>query len=177
MPWLVILINIVAAFVLFFSFLGGIRDGALKNAFNLIALIIAIKVTGVYYHFLAGLLSFLPGENWENFVGFFITFGIILVILHFIFLLPRKLIQKIWGKGVFYRLIGGVLGIFNSAIGLTLFTLVLLAYPIFGWLEMGVTGSVVLMRLVSYLSFVQSLLPEVFRGAGTTVSWPVLRFW
>lgn len=173
MPWLVVLINILAVAVLFFSFIGGIKDGAVKNAFNVIALIIAIKLAGIYYYILAGILSFLPGENWENFLGFFITLAIISVILHFIFLVPRKLVQKAWGKGVFFRLIGGVLGIFNAAISLALFALVLFAYPIFDWLQMGVAGSVVMTRLVTGLGFVQSLLPEVFRSAATMVLLPL----
>ena len=49
------------------------------------------------------------------------------------------------------------------------FTLVLGAYPIFGWLEQAVTGSVILNWLVVHLSFVQAVLPEVFRQASTMV--------
>ncbi|GAI55223.1 unnamed protein product, partial [marine sediment metagenome] len=106
---------------------------------------------------------------WENFVGFFITLALISIILYFVFLLPRKLIQKAWEKGVFFRLIGGALNIFNAAIGLTVFTLVLQAYPIFGWLEQAVMGSGVLTWLVVHLSFVQAMLPELLRHAVTPI--------
>jgi len=158
-------VSIFAIVVLLLSLFGGLKDGAVKSFFSLIALIIAIPLTGVSYHLLANALSFLPGENWENFAGFFITLAVISVILHFIFFLPRKLIQKIWNKGGFFRLIGGAFNIFNSAIGLTVFTLVISAYPIWGWLELAVADSSVLNWLTVHLSFVKILLPAVFRGA------------
>ena len=118
---------------------------------------------------LATLLSFLPGVNWENFVGFFITLALISAILYFIFLISRKLIQKVWKKGCLFRLIGGALNIFNTAIGMVVFTLVIRAYPIIGWLERAVTGSGVLNWLVVHLSFIQAMLPDIFHDAATTV--------
>ena len=162
-------VSIIASLILFFSFIGGLKEGAVKNFFSLIALLIAIPLTGISYRLLANVLSFIPGENWGNFVGFFITLALISIILYFVFLLPRKLIQKAWKKGVFFRLIGGALNIFNAAIGLTVFTLVLQAYPIFGWLEQAVMGSGVLTWLVVHLSFVQTMLPELFRHATTPI--------
>jgi len=158
-------VNILVGLVLFFSFLGGLKEGAVKPFFSLIALLIAIPLTGISYRLLATALSFLPGEDWENFVGFFVTLAMISIILYFVFLLPRKLIQKTWNKGVLFRLIGSALNIFNSAIGLVVFTLLVRAYPIFGWLERVVTDSSVLTWLVVNLSFVQAMLPEVFQAA------------
>ena len=162
-------VNIIAVLVLFFSFIGGLKDGAVKTFFSLIALFIAIPLTGVSYRLLASILSFLPGENWENFFGFFITLAVISVILHFIFFLPRKLIQKVWNKGGFFRLVGGAFNVFNSAIGLTVFTLVILAYPFWSWLGLAVGGSSVLNWLTVHLSFVKALVPEVFRSASTII--------
>jgi len=162
-------VNIIAGLILFFSLIGGLKEGAVRNFFSLVALIIAIPVTGISYHLLANLLSFMPGENWENFVGFFITLALISVILYFVFLLPRRSIHKAWNKGLLFRLLGAVLGIFNAAIGMVVFTLVLQAYPIFGWLEEAVTASGILSWLVQYLSFVQAMLPQLFQHAATTV--------
>ena len=162
-------VNIIIAIVLFFSLVGGLKEGAVKNFFSLIALLIAIPLTGISYHLLADILSFLPGENWGNFIGFFITLAIISVILHFVFLLPRKLIHKAWNKGFLFRFIGGVFNIFNSAIGMVVFTLVILAYPIFGWLEEAITGSSILAWLVVNLSFVKAMLPDIFHDSATTV--------
>ena len=168
-------VSILAALVLFFSFIGGLRDGAVKRFFSLVALIIAIPLTGVSYHLLANILSFLPGENWGNFVGFFVTLALISIILHFVLLLPKKLTQKVWDKGFLFRLIGGALNIFNAAIGLAVFTLLLQAYPIIGWLERVVIDSSVLTWLVEHLSFVQTMLPEIFQDAAImVVATPVL---
>jgi uncharacterized membrane protein required for colicin V production len=158
-------VNLIVVLILILSLVGGLREGAVRQFFNLVALLIAIPLTGLSYHLLANLLSFLPGENWGNFIGFFITLAIISVILHLIALLPRKIVQKIWRKGLFFRLFGGALNVVNASIGMVIFTLVLLAYPIFDWLEWWVAGSSVLMSLVNIFAFVQSMLPQVFQSA------------
>jgi len=155
-------IDIIVIIILILTFIGGLKEGAVKNFFSLVALIIAIPLTGLSYRLIASIFSFLPGTNWENFLGFFITMGIISVILHFIFLLPRKFIQKIWKKGCLFRLLGGVLNLFEGAIGLTVLTLVLRAYPIFDWLERWVSSSGILMWLVDKFGFVQAMLPGIF---------------
>jgi len=166
---MMIWVNILAVIILFFSFIGGLKEGAVKSFFSLIALIIAIPLTGVSYHLLANVISFLPGENWPNFVGFFVTLALISIILYFVLLLPRKLTQKAWDKGVLFRLVGGILNILNAAIGMVVFTLLLQAYPIIGWLGQAVTDSSVLTWLVVHLSFVQAMLPEIFQDAAIMV--------
>lgn len=158
-------INIIAVIILILSFLGGLREGAVKQSFSLLVLIIAIPLAGFSYRLLAIILSFLPGENWENFVGFFIALALISVILHFIVLLPRRIVQKIWRRGLFFRLLGGALNAINASIGMVVFTLVLLAYPIFDWLERAVANSGVLVGLVNMFGFIQAMLPEAFRSA------------
>ena len=172
---MLILVNIVVILILFFSFIGGLKDGVVKSFFSLLALIIAIPIAGAFYRPLASALSFMPGENWENFVGFFIILAAASALLTLGFLLPRKLIQKVWNKGGPFRLIGGAFNVINAAIGMTVFTLLVRAYPIFGWLEEVVTGSGILTWLVVHLSFVQAMLPEVFQDTVTTiVCWPAL---
>ena len=163
-------VDIVVAIILVLSLVGGLKEGAVKSFFSLLALIIAIPLAGISFHLLANIISFIPGEDWESFVGFFITLALISVILHFIFLLPRKFIQKAWNKGGLFRLTGGVLNIFNSAIGMVVFALLVLAYPIMGWLERAVTESSILTWLITHLSFVQAMLPDIFQDAATTVS-------
>ena len=158
-------VNIVVAIILFFSFIGGLKEGAVKNFFSLLALIIAIPLAGLSYYLLAIILAFLPGTNWENFIGFFITLVIISIILHLIFFLPRKIVQKVWKKGTLHRLLGGALNLFNTSIGLVVFTLALQAYPISDWLARAIAGSSVLTWLVGFLSFVQTMLPEEFQNA------------
>ena len=164
-----ILVEILIIVVLLLSFLGGLKEGAVKNSFSLIIFIVAIPLTGLYYHLIANLLGFLPGENWENFIGFFITLGLTSVILHLVALIPRKLVQKMWRKGVFYRLLGGTLNVLNASISLVVFTLAVGAYPIFRWLEEVVVNSSVLSWLVTQLGFVQAMLPEVFQDIATSI--------
>jgi len=164
-----ILVDILVGLIIFLSFLGGLKDGAVKAFFSLVGFLIAIPLTGASYHLIANLLSFMPGEDWENFLGFFITLAIIGIILFLIFLLPRKLIQQAWNEGALFRLIGGVLNGFNSIIGLVVFSLVLQAYPIWEWLERIVTGSTVLPWLVAHLSFVQLMLPQLSQRTMPTV--------
>jgi len=156
-------VSILAVLILLFSFIGGLREGAVKSFFSLIALFIAIPLAGVSYHLLANVLSFLPGDNWENFVGFFVTLAVISIALYFVLLLPRKFTQKVWNKGVLFRLIGGILNILNAAVGMVVFTLLIQAYPIISWLEQAVAGSGVLTWLVVYLGFVQAMLPDIFQ--------------
>ena len=163
-------VNIFAVLILILSFIGGFKEGAVKQFFSLVVLIIAIPLAGLSYRLIAIILSFLPGENWENFIGFFITLALISVILHFIVLLPRKITQKVWRRGLFFRLLGGVLNVVNASIGLVVFTLVLLAYPIFDWLARWVAGSGVLASLVNAFGFVQAMLPEVLQNAGMMVN-------
>jgi len=167
-------VSIIAVLILFFSLIGGLKDGAAKSFFSLIALLIAIPLTGISYHLLANVFSFLPGKNWENFVGFFVTLVLISIILHFVLFLPRRLTQKAWNRGVLFRLIGGILNILNTAIGMVLFALLVQAYPIIGWLEQAVAGSSVLTWLVVQLSFVQAMLPEVLQ---TDVFYITVHLW
>ena len=163
-------VNIFAVLILILSFFGGFKEGAVKQFFNLVVLIIAIPLTGISYWLIAKVISFLPGENWENFIGFFITLALISVIFHFVSFLPRKITQKIWKRGLVFRLLGGVLNVVNASIGVVVFTLVLLAYPIFDWLARWVAGSGVLASLVNAFGFVQAMLPEVLQNAGMMVN-------
>jgi hypothetical protein len=158
-----VIVSIIAALILFFSLINGFKDGALKQGVSIISLLIAIPLTGLCYHWLASLLSFIPGTNWENFLGFLITMGIIMVALYFIFLVPRKHFEKTWSEGPLFRMIGAALSFLNAGIGMVLFALVLNAYPIFDWLQRAVCGSAVINWLDSWLGFIQYMLPMVFR--------------
>ncbi len=163
------LVSLFAIFILLVSVFAGLKEGAVRQFFSLVALLIAIFIAGLFYHLIAGLLSFLPGENWENFIAFFIALAIVNVVIHLAFLLPRRLIQKIWKRGLLYRLLGGALNAVNASIGLTVFALVLNAFPIFGWLARWVAGSSVMSSLVHIFGFIQMLLLGVFKAAAPVV--------
>ncbi len=166
MEWLV---SLFAVFILLVSVFTGLKEGAVKHFFNLVAVLVAIYIAGLAYYLISGLISFLPGENWESFFGFFITFGIIIALLQLAFLLSRKIIQKIWKRGLIYRLLGGALNAVNASIGLVVFALVLFAFPVFDWLARWVVGSGVMSSLVNIFGFIQALLSEEFRAAATVV--------
>ncbi len=166
MEWLV---SLFVVFVLLVSLFAGLKEGAIRHFFNLVAVLIAIYIAGLSYYLIAGLLSFLPGENWENFIGFFIAFAIIVALLHLAFFLPRRLVNKIWKRGLIYRLLGCALNAVDAGIGLVVFALVLNAFPIFDWLARWVAGSSIMTSLVNIFGFVQVLLPEIFRAAATVV--------
>jgi uncharacterized membrane protein required for colicin V production len=162
------LASFLAILILVLSFVGALREGVVKHFFQFVVQLIAILLAGLSYRLLARVLFFLPGQNWENFLGFLITLAVIGVLLHLVFLLPRKMLQIPLGNPFLFRVIGGLLAVLNSAIGLVVLTLLIRTYPIFGWLERAVTQSSVLAWLVTQLSFVQTLLPELFRITGGT---------
>ena len=163
-------VSLFAVFVLLVSVFAGLKEGAVKHFFNLVATFVAIFISGLYYHLIAGLLSFIPGENWENFIGYCIAYAIVMVIFQLAALFPRKMINKIWKRGLLYRLLGGAMNLVNAAIGLTLFALVLSTFPIFDWLARWVTGSSVMASLVNIFGFIQVLLPQELQAAATVVS-------
>ena len=160
----IIWVNVITLLVLAFSFIGGLINGVARSLLSLIALIIALPVAGLLYLKLANVLTLLPSKDWQNFVGFLVTAGVISAILNLIFLLPRRAIEKVWKKGVLSRLIGGLLAGFSAVISIVVFVLVVQAYPVVGWLEQLFTDSLVPSWLVAHFGFIQILLPEVFRG-------------
>lgn len=164
-----IVIDIIIVIILVFAFIGGLIEGAVKSFFRLLGFIIALPLTGVLYPLLANVLSFLPGKNWENFISFIIILTILSIILYLVFYIPRKFIEKISIEIGILRLIGGCLNILNSAIGMVVFTLLVQAYPVMGWLEDVVTQSNVLTWLLMHLQFVRVLLPEIFQNTPATM--------
>ena len=129
----------------------------------------AIPIAATFFHLLATILSFLPGDDWNNFIGFFITLSFITVLFHIAFFLPRRIIQKVWNKGLLFRLLGGALNVLETAIGLAVFTLIVRAYPIIDWLERAVTDSSATTWLVTHLGFVETLLTNALRDRGIAV--------
>jgi uncharacterized membrane protein required for colicin V production len=161
-------VDIIIVLIFVFGFLGGLKAGAVNGFFSLLTLIIAIPVTGAFYGYIASLLSFLPGENWENFSGFLITLVIISIILSLIFLIPRHLIKAVFNGGGFFSIIGGVFNLANSAIGLALLVLLLQTYPVIPWLNNVIANSTILAWLGVNLDFIRYFLPAVFKSAVPT---------
>jgi uncharacterized membrane protein required for colicin V production len=163
-------VDFVVILLLILGFFSGMKEGAVKTFFSIMAFLITVPLAGKVYPLLATVLSFLPGENWEGFLGFFISFGIIMALLHLIFFLPRKLIGVFWSKGIFFRLTGAALNIIDTMFGLTLLFLVLNTYPIIGGLYNAVNDSSILTSIANSFSFIALMLPETFQGAIVTLS-------
>lgn len=163
-------VSVLAVLGLLFSIVMGLREGAVKQLFTLLATLIAIPVAGVAYKGLANILSFIPGENWESFIAFFIMMAVVSIILYFAFIIPGRALKKAWQGGLFYCVLGAIFSLVNAAIGMVVFALVLNAYPIFDWLGRAVGGSDVVSFLVSVFGCVQAVLPEVLRQAAAIVS-------
>lgn len=161
-------VDVIIILVLIFSLIGGIRTGAVSALFSLVTTILAILITGAFYGIVASWLAFLPGENWENFFGFLITLIIVSIILSLVFLIPRHLLKTLWSGGFLSGIIGGVLGVVNSGIGVFVFALLIQTYPLFEWLRAILTDSTVLTRLMLHLDFMRLLLPAVFQSSQAT---------
>jgi len=131
-----------------------------KTVSAVVAHLIAIPLAGIAYLRLASAFSFLSGDNWDNFAGFFVAKYSIILILYIVFLLlAKRFIPKIQRKGIFIRLSGAVLNTLNSAMGMVTVFLVVTAYPMSGWFGRQILGSSVLEWLAARLSFVAAMLP------------------
>jgi len=162
-------IDIIVTLILIFSFIGGLRAGAMRSLFSLIALFIAIPVAGLFYQYIADLLDFIHNSIWQNFLGFFITFVIISIILAIIFFIPGRMLGGIFDKGLLSPLLGGVFSVIATCVSLVLFRIVVDTYPIFDWLDYVLASSSIINWLALYLDFIRLMLPEAFRNGTATV--------
>jgi len=162
-------VSIIAVLALLFSIIWGLKEGAVKQFFTLMSTLIAIPIAGLSYQVLADWLSFISGNNWENFIAFFVMMAVVSIILYFVFIIPGRRFQKSWDVGISFGVLGGVFSLVNVTIGMVVFALVLHAYPIIGGLENAVSGSGVVSWLVSLFGFIQGVLPEVFRQVSSMV--------
>ncbi len=154
-----IIIDVIVALVLFFSFIGGLKEGAVREFLGLLAFIIALSLTGAFTAYVWGWLSFVTDQLWRNFFTFLATMGIILIILHLVLLLPRVLLDKVWNGGFIWNVLGGIFGVVNTALGLVLMVILFDMYPVLGWLNDLLGASNLLNWLVSsFGSIILSLL-------------------
>ena len=154
-----IIIDLIVALILVFSFIGGLKGGAVREFFGLLAFIIALSLTGAFTAYIWGWMSFVPDYLWRSFFTFLVTMGIILLILHLVFLLPRYLLDKVWNGGFIWYALGGIFGLLNTALGLVLMVTLFDIYPVLGWLSDLLAASNLLNWLVSsFGSIILSLL-------------------
>ena len=158
-----ILINVITGLILVISFVDGFSGGVVKQFFSFVIFIIAVPLTGISHHLIASVLTFLPGEYWSYFIGFFVTLIIFIIMFHFAFYLPRKYVLAIFHEGILTGIAGGLISIFKAIIGIILLLLVLHAYPVIRGLEPVLIESGILAWFLNHFRFVQLLLPQTFR--------------
>jgi uncharacterized membrane protein required for colicin V production len=144
-----IIVDLIVALILVFSFLGGLKEGAVKEFFGLLAFIIALAFTGAFMVYVLGWMSFAQDSLWRAFLAFLVTMGIILIVLHLALLGPRYLLDRVWNGGFIWSALGGVFGVVNTALGLVLMVILLEIYPVFTWLSDWLAVSHILNWLVS----------------------------
>jgi uncharacterized membrane protein required for colicin V production len=161
--------GVLAVIILIFGFIGGIKEGIVKEAFSLVTLIISILFAGMLYSSVGSALSFLPDPDWENFTGFIVVFALISILFSILSWMPRKSIETFCHEGIIFRLGGGILNLFNTAAGITVFSLLFITFPVWPWMREVLTGSGIITGLISLMSFIQGLLPEIFHQVSGTV--------
>jgi len=153
-----IIVDIIVVLALVFSFLGGLKQGAAREFFGLLAFVVALSVTGAFSAYVLLWMSFAQDHLWRALLTFLVTMVIVFVIIHLALLLPRHLLDKIWNGGCIWNALGGILGVINCALGLVLMVLLLEIYPVLIWLSDILAASNVLNWLVSSLGSVVLLL-------------------
>jgi membrane protein required for colicin V production len=157
-----IIVDVIVALILIFSFLGGLKEGAVKEFIGLLAFVIALLLSPVFTGFFSGWLSFVGDGTWRAFLSFLLTMGIIIILLHLIFWFPKSLLDKVWNGGFLWSLLGGVFGLADAALGLVLMVVLLDTYRVFPWLNDILNSSNILNWLVSsFGGVVRTLLHTV----------------
>jgi uncharacterized membrane protein required for colicin V production len=154
-----IIVDIIVVLILIFSFIGGVRGGAIKELFGLLAFLLSIPLASMFFQYLLSWFSFVGDSTWQSLLTFLLTMAIIIIILHLILWIPRHFLEKVWNGGFFFGFLGGIFGLLNSALGLVFLVSLLDIYPVFPWLDSILVTSGVLNWLVNACgSFIMTLL-------------------
>ncbi len=158
-----IIIDIIVALILIFSFIGGLREGAVKELLNLVALLLALSLTGFFMGYVTSWFNCIPDANWRGLLGFAVTLLLIMIVLGLLFWPLRGMVEKGWSGGALWSILGGIFGLINSAIGLIVLVRLFEIYPVFTWLNMVFLSSQILNWLISYVGPLLVMLPVSFR--------------
>lgn len=159
-----VITDIIVALILIFSFIGGLRHGAVREFFSLAAFIIALLLTGLFVGHVTGWLSFVGIVTWRNFLAFLLTMGLILIVMFLILWIPRYYMNKVWDGGFMWSLLGGIFGLIDCALGLALLVKLLNIYPILSWLNSILASSHILNWLVTNFGPFVLMLLQFFAG-------------
>lgn len=122
MNWL----DIIIAVILIISFVMGFINGFIKEVASLAALILGIWGAIRFSSFTAGKLYdyFDMTGQYVGIIAFLITFGLIVVIIHFVGILAEKLVKAV-ALGFVNRLLGMVFGVLKSVLIMSVFFVIL----------------------------------------------------
>jgi uncharacterized membrane protein required for colicin V production len=153
------IIDIIVTLILIFSFIGGLRQGAVRESLNLLALIIGLALTGMLAGTATSWFVFVWDATWRNLFSYVVTFLLIMIVLGLLTWPLRALLEKGWSGGALWSLMGGLIALVGSAIGLVVIVMLFRAYPVFPWLNSIFASSQILNWLVSTIGAALSVLP------------------
>ena len=119
-------IDFIIVIILIISLVRGFTDGFVKEVASLAALVLGIWGAIRFSSFTASKLYdwFDMTGQFVGLIAFLITFGLIVIIVHFIGIIADKLIKAI-SLGFLNRILGIVVGLFKSVLILSVFFVIL----------------------------------------------------
>lgn len=119
-------IDLIIVVILILSLVMGFINGLVKEVASLAGLVLGIWGAIKFSSFTAAKLYewFDMSGQYVGIIAFLVTFGIIVVVIHFIGILADKLVSAV-SLGFVNRLLGMVFGVFKSVLILSVFFVVL----------------------------------------------------
>lgn len=154
-------IDIIFSILLIFSFIYGLKQGAIRSLFSLISIVVSIFLTNLLFKYSLNFFSFIGDTNWHGFVAFFALLILISVLLSLILLLPQKLLTSNTNEGLLSMSIGGFISIICILIFLVVLKLVTDVFPISIWFQNILNASLIVRWTVKYFNFVGFLMPNI----------------
>jgi membrane protein required for colicin V production len=165
MNWL----NIVIIVVLAGFFISGLINGLIASFFNLLGLVLGIRLAWLFYPLISNRLGFLHNDLAAKAVGSAIIFVVVVVIAGIVGAFIKKIICFV-GLGFLDRLGGAVFGLILGVL-FTAGVLIVLAHLPLIDLKGAIHSSWLASFLIERFSlFFSSLLPGLFRQ-GHSVFW------
>jgi membrane protein required for colicin V production len=150
---------ILIGIILLFAYLG-FRRGFLQTLGSLLGIIVASIVAGRFYLWLGDLFG---GSNFSKVLAFILVFALIIKLISLVFWALGKIFQVIAVipfLQTFERVLGGVLGLTEGILILTVLTFFTTRYPFNDWLTSQMKDSVVVGILLAISYIFLPLLPE-----------------
>lgn len=154
-------IDVIISILLIFSFIYGLKQGAIKSLFSLITIVAGIFLTNLFFKYSLNLFSLILDPNWHGFIAFFSLLILICILISLIFLLPGKLLAPNLNQGLLSMSIGGFISIICILIFLALLKLIIDIFPISIWFQNILNTSAIARWTVKYFNFVGFLIYNI----------------